>query len=215
MPTIPTSDPATATGRAAERRQHILDVSRKLFIQNGFHGTGVAQIATATGVKVGQLYRDFASKEDIIAEIAFRDLSQFLDETSLQRAIEAGDMATVQQWILTFVSYDQDLDGYRLMPEIMAESSRNPRFTRLQEELSGRVRHALRMALVAFAPGDDYEAARTDLADLVVTLGVGLCQSVVIEALQGRDYQPLCRRLRAIVTSELDALRKASRTGMG
>lgn len=198
--------PLVPAGRAAERRQHILDTSRRLFIENGFHRTGVAQISAVSGVKVGQIYRDFSSKEDIIAAIALRDLSQFLDEAGLERAIQAGDMTAVRQWILAFVTYDEDVDGYRLMPEIMAESSRNPRIARLQEEISGRVKHALAMALAAWAPGRSRETARSELADLILTLGGGLCQSIVMEALQGRDYRPLCERLQAIVSRELELI---------
>jgi AcrR family transcriptional regulator len=199
--------PTAPAGRAAERRQLILDTSRRLFIQNGFHGTGVAQIAVASGIKVGQIYRDFSSKEDIIAAIAFRDLSQFLDEATLQHAIDAGDMAAIRQWILAFVTYDEDVEGYRLMPEIMAESSRNPRVARLQEDISASVKSALVAALTAWAPGADREAARAELADLILTLGGGLCQSIVMEALRGRDYLPLCERLQSIVSRELDLIR--------
>jgi len=199
--------PTAPAGRAAERRQHILDTSRRLFIQNGFHGTGVAQIAVASGIKVGQIYRDFSSKEDIIAAIAFRDLSQFLDEAALQRAIDAGDMAAIRQWILAFVTYDEDVEGYRLMPEIMAESVRNPRIARLQEDISASVKSALTAALAAWAPGADRETARAELADLILTLGGGLCQSIVMEALRGRDYLPLCERLQSIVSRELELIR--------
>jgi AcrR family transcriptional regulator len=202
LPTVP-------AGRAAERRQLILDTSRRLFIQNGFHGTGVAQIAVASGIKVGQIYRDFSSKEDIIAAIAFRDLSQFLDEATLQRAIDAGDMAAVRQWILAFVTYDEDIESYRLMPEIMAESSRNPRVARLQEDISASVKSALAAALAAWAPGAHRETARAELADLILMLGGGLCQSIVMEALRGRDYLPLCERLQSIVSRELDLIRDA------
>jgi AcrR family transcriptional regulator len=201
--------PTAPAGRAAERRQLILDTSRRLFIQNGFHGTGVAQIAVASGIKVGQIYRDFSSKEDIIAAIAFRDLSQFLDEATLQHAIDAGDMAAIRQWILAFVTYDEDVEGYRLMPEIMAESSRNPRVARLQEDISASVKSALVAALAAWAPGADREAARAELADLILTLGAGLCQSIVIEALRGRDYLPLCERLQSIVSRELELIRES------
>jgi len=199
--------PTAPAGRAAERRQQILDTSRRLFIENGFHGTGVAQIAVASGIKVGQIYRDFSSKEDIIAAIAFRDLSQFLDEATLQRAIDAGDMSAIRQWILAFGTYDADVDGYRLMPEIMAESVRNPRIARLQEDMRASVKNALTAALAAWAPGEDRETARSELADLILMLGSSLCQAIVMEALQGRNYLPLCQRLQTIVSRELDLIR--------
>lgn len=192
--------------RAAERRQHILDVARKLFIQNGFHGTGVAQIAATSAIKVDQIYRDFSSKEDIIAAIALADLSRFLDEATLDLAIHTSDIERLSEWILSFVTYE-DPEGYRLMPEIMAESARSPRIAQLQDDISAQVRNALSRALEAYAPGDRREAARLDLADLILTLGGGLCQAIVMDAYRGRDYLPLCQRLRAIVIRELSAIR--------
>src|SRR3982751_221809 len=101
---------AKQTGRAAERRQLILDTARNLFVRNGFHGTGVAQIADASGVKVGQIYRDFSSKEDIIAAIALADLSQFLDEPTLNRAIDFDNTDAIRAWILAFVAYEDDIE---------------------------------------------------------------------------------------------------------
>ena len=69
------------------------------------------------------------------------------------------------------------------------------------------VKSALVAALAAWAPGADREAARAELADLILTLGAGLCQSIVIEALRGRDYLPLCERLQSIVSRELELIR--------
>ena len=151
--------PSGQTGRAAERRKHVLDTARNLFVRNGFHGTGVAQIAEASGVKVGQLYRDFSSKEDIFAAIALTDLSQFLEEAALSQAIGRGDMGAIREWILSFVTYEEDIEGYRLMPEIMAESSRNPRIAQLHEDMSARVHCALDRALEAYAPGKERAGA--------------------------------------------------------
>lgn len=198
-----TSDRAT---RASQRREHLLEISRRLFIENGFHGTGVAQIASASGVKVGQIYRDFSSKEDIIAAIALRDFSQFLDEAGLNSAIVTGDRVAIRDWILAFTSYDEDVDGYRLMPEIMAESARNPRIAKLQEEMREQVQSTLIAALRAYAPGEHSHSALCDLADLIATLGRGLCQWIIMAERNGRGHLTLCAQLRSIVERELDAL---------
>lgn len=195
-----------------ERRDHILEISRNLFVENGFHGTGVAQIAAATGVKVGQIYRDFSCKEDIIAALALRDFSQFLDEANLNDAIAAGDRVAIREWILSFTSYDEDVDGYRLMPEIMAESARNPRIAQLQEEMRDQVRRALIAALSACAPDERLADLRCDLADLIATLGSGLCQWIVMAERNGRGHQTLCAQLRSIVERELDTLEERSAT---
>jgi len=42
--------------RANARRERIMASARRLFLINGFHATGVAQIARESGVAVGQLY---------------------------------------------------------------------------------------------------------------------------------------------------------------
>ena len=107
----------------------------------------------ASGIKVGQIYRDFASKEDIIAAIAARDLTRFLDEAALDHAIRVGDIAGIRAWILTFVSYSDDFEGYRLMPEIMAESARNPRVATVLGILNDQIQNTLLTALAACAPG--------------------------------------------------------------
>lgn len=65
--------------RADNRRRHLLDVARRLFIDQGFHQTGVAQIAAESGIKVGQIYRDFASKEAIIAAICESNVEAWLE----------------------------------------------------------------------------------------------------------------------------------------
>ncbi|RZM06398.1 MAG: TetR/AcrR family transcriptional regulator, partial [Sphingomonas sp.] len=38
-------------------------MARRLFVEHGFHSTGIALIAKESGVAVQQLYRDFPSKE--------------------------------------------------------------------------------------------------------------------------------------------------------
>lgn len=59
--------------RAEHRRRLVTDTARKLFMNHGFHATGMAQLAKESGIAVGQIYRDFASKEDIVAAICNAD----------------------------------------------------------------------------------------------------------------------------------------------
>lgn len=44
---------------------HILRESRRLFTNQGFHNTSVSEIIAATGVKKGNLYYHFQSKEEL------------------------------------------------------------------------------------------------------------------------------------------------------
>ncbi len=49
--------------KGQETRKHILRESRRLFTVQGFENTSISQIITATGVKKGNLYYHFISKE--------------------------------------------------------------------------------------------------------------------------------------------------------
>ncbi|MEU7141567.1 TetR/AcrR family transcriptional regulator [Nocardia sp. NPDC046473] len=55
--------------RAANRSQ-IVAAARRCFSRDGFHQTSMPDIAAEAGVSVGAPYRYFASKEEIIVEIA-------------------------------------------------------------------------------------------------------------------------------------------------
>src|SRR3546814_15189079 len=77
--------------RSAARRQHILDTTRDLFVKRGFHQTGMAQIASSSGIAVGQIYRDFANKEAIIAAICETDLAEWHEDEAREPAVAVGD----------------------------------------------------------------------------------------------------------------------------
>mgnify|MGYP003624339777 CR=1 FL=1 len=54
---------------AKKTREHILDVSAKLFSKRGYNGTPLRDIAAAVNMKAGSLYYHFDSKEQLILEI--------------------------------------------------------------------------------------------------------------------------------------------------
>ena len=52
-----------------KRKQAIMEASRPLFAQNGFHGTSVRDIAEAADVSEALLYKHFPSKESLYDEM--------------------------------------------------------------------------------------------------------------------------------------------------
>lgn len=52
-------------------RQTILAAAHRCFIQNGFHGTSMRQIAREAGVALGGIYNHFSSKEFIFEQVFF------------------------------------------------------------------------------------------------------------------------------------------------
>jgi len=63
-----TKTPRKLSG-AKKTREHILDVSAKLFSKRGYNGTPLRDIAAAVNMKAGSLYYHFDSKEQLIQEI--------------------------------------------------------------------------------------------------------------------------------------------------
>jgi AcrR family transcriptional regulator len=165
---------ASRGDKAALRRRRLVDAARDLFGEHGFHGTGMAQIAEASGIRVGQIYRDFASKEDIIAAMVALDLSDFLDESVLMRAIAADDRAGVRGWVLDLMIRRQQPDDTTLLPEILAEASRNPRVAAIMREGDQRIRRHLAAALAMLAPAATPARARC-VEELMMTLMMGGC----------------------------------------
>lgn len=78
--------PAAATARRApaDKREAILDAALRLFVERGFHGTAVPEIAATAGVGAGTIYRYFPSKEAIVNEL-YRSHKQLLAGRVLER----------------------------------------------------------------------------------------------------------------------------------
>jgi AcrR family transcriptional regulator len=54
-------------------RLAIEDAALELFMQYGFHGTSMRQIAERTGLALGGIYNHFSSKEEIFSALIMRD----------------------------------------------------------------------------------------------------------------------------------------------
>ena len=62
------------------RRQQILDIAAGLFAQKGFHGVSVAELGAACGISGPALYKHFASKDAMLAEMLVSISERLLTE---------------------------------------------------------------------------------------------------------------------------------------
>jgi AcrR family transcriptional regulator len=58
-----------STSRAERTRTEIVAAAHRLFMERGFHGTSMRQIAQEAGVALGGIYNHFATKGDIFAAV--------------------------------------------------------------------------------------------------------------------------------------------------
>ncbi|GGB29571.1 TetR family transcriptional regulator [Sphingomonas metalli] len=195
--------PCRAT-RATERRQHLLNTARTLFTDRGFHQTGMAQIAAASGVKVGQIYRDFASKEDIIAAIVQRDLEEYLDAGALAAAIASGDRRAIRAWLVRLIEPCDPIEDCCLMVEIHAEVTRNPRIAEINRCVDAQVRARIGEALGALVPGLRDPRHLELLIDLVGVFSLGVLYRRISDP--AHDARALADQLIRILDRELESV---------
>jgi AcrR family transcriptional regulator len=91
------SDPASLEESGAVptgTRQRILDVALDLFIEQGFDGTSLRQIAERLGITKAALYYHFESKDDILMALHLR-----LHEFGREALVRMGDgPVTLELW---------------------------------------------------------------------------------------------------------------------
>lgn len=200
-------DTLSMPSRAASRRQRLIDAARTLFVEHGFHQTGMAQIAAVSGIKVGQIYRDFTSKEAIIAEIVETDIAAWLENDVLETAVAAGDLEAVRAWIGRFGKSDDARNECQMMTDVMAEAGRNPRIADIYRTIDMRVRTSLTAALAALAPARAGSCEVALLAEFILAAGMGMATRRILHP--ATCIEPLRRLTSMIVDRELDALAAA------
>ena len=142
-------------------RERIINAARKLFGSRGFHATTTAELASEANVSMGQIYRLFASKDEVVLAIVEEDTrtrvatmhaifdSVERDERTISEAIQAITEASLL-----------NADG-GLLFEILAESYRNPTVAERLETLTQFYRDGIRRLASLARPGvspDELEA---------------------------------------------------------
>lgn len=96
--------------RVAHRRNELIEVATKMFLERGFHNTSIRDIVRACSFNVASLYMYVSSKEDIlylVAQDLMNNIAERLSETVLdpkspERSLEIG-----------FASYCQIVSRFR------------------------------------------------------------------------------------------------------
>ena len=127
--------PDPAKQRKDDRRAAILEIARAAFLQDGYSGTSMSQIALRVGGSKATLYNYFPSKKDLFVALAddetTRIFAPLFDVSEMQ-----GDIRTVlEKFIRRFLALllsDDLIAFYRL---VVAESARFPEIGQTAFEL--------------------------------------------------------------------------------
>lgn len=80
--------PPAAVAQGPATRARLVQTAIELFSRNGFHGTGVNELAKAVGLGAGALYYHMGSKEELLADVLRAHIQEALTQA---RAIAGTD----------------------------------------------------------------------------------------------------------------------------
>lgn len=115
----------------AVRRQNLIEAANAVMAARGFRGAGIAEIAAAAGIAPANLYRYFATKEDLVLAIVMAqraEIGRCLAEAR-QGARGARDALRRFMTAMTRAAIEPRMRAMWL--EILAEAARNPRIAQM------------------------------------------------------------------------------------
>jgi len=103
-----------ADAHRPSRREQLLQAAAQLFAERGSRAVGVDDVGAAVGVTGPAIYRHFASKDAMLAEMLLR-ISEHLLTGGSERVADAGDDAAAQLRALIAFHVDFALDNPALI----------------------------------------------------------------------------------------------------
>lgn len=172
--------PYDSTGRRAQAeatRERILATARDLFVERGYAGASVADIAKAAGVSTPTVFAGFKSKVNLLKLAVETSLVGDTESTPLHERTEMRDVhagATAEE-VLTRLAAFMAVRGPAISPIAMvmyAAADADPAIAELARTLDGhRLAGAeLLAATVAERLGDVSTARRAEIRDTIWTL---------------------------------------------
>jgi AcrR family transcriptional regulator len=159
----------------AARRAQIIETARELFSRKGLSGTSMSDLVAASGMSIGNIYRYFASRDELVAAVA-----EGRDGTVGGDFPAAESPGDVLARLFSYVSAPAGIDHARLTAQIWGSAAVQPalaeiaraRHTSLRDHLAARIRDTRRSDAAADDQSD------TELAEVVLATLVGYASLV-------------------------------------
>ena len=129
---------------ASQRREQLLDVSRRLFAEKGFEGTSVEEIAARAQVSKPVVYEHFGGKEGAYAVVVDREIQSLTQ--SLVTALEGRGhpQVLVERTALALLDYiESSTDGFRILVRDSPVAQATGTFSSLIGDVAMQVEHLL------------------------------------------------------------------------
>lgn len=118
--------PGKREARKEERREAILAIAKRVFLEHGYAGASMSAISAELGGSKGTLWSYFPSKEELFAAMLDDATKDY--RTQLADALKPGEdvRAAVREFCRGFIAKVSSCDGLRLHRLIAAEVGRFP-----------------------------------------------------------------------------------------
>jgi AcrR family transcriptional regulator len=128
---------------AAERREQLVDISRRIFAERGFDGTSIEEIAARAGVSKPVVYEHFGGKEGIYAVVVDREVRRLLG--MMQDSLKADHpRVLLEQAAFALLDYIEDApDGFRILVRDSPIGSATGSFVSIIGDIASRVEYIL------------------------------------------------------------------------
>jgi len=159
----------------AARRAQITETARQLFSRKGLSDTSMSDLVTASGMSIGNIYRYFASKDELVAAVA-----EGRDGTVGGDFPVAESPGDALARLLSYVSAPAGVDHARLTAQIWGSAAVQPalaeiartRHAALRDHLAARIRDTRQPGAMA----EDQSA--TEVAEVMLAALVGYASLV-------------------------------------
>lgn len=115
--------PTKREATSARRKTAILEAAVMCFIENGYHQTGVRDIAKRAGVSLGNLYNYFVGKTEVLAEIAAIERAELEPYLEIL-AKDAPAMEVLEEFVAGYTQHLSSPETIVLTLEITVEAIR-------------------------------------------------------------------------------------------
>lgn len=164
-----------STRAAVSTREQLLRAAARLFREQGFHGTSVAEIASAAWITKSSLYHHFPSKQALLAEILMDTVSRV---TPAVEAIASADLPAAERLRAAARCHVVELIHDQDKVACFVEEGRflAPDYRDAFVAARDRYEQSFRRILQDGVRSGEFRPVNVSLASLAV---LGLCNSVV------------------------------------
>jgi AcrR family transcriptional regulator len=124
----------TVATKRKRRREAIINAAREVFFESGYTAASMSSIAARLGGSKGTLYNYFGNKEELF-EALVRDFCARWADRMRGATLEGSPAESLTVFAEQYLTHLFSEQGVKLLRGLVAESHRNPQFSRIFHEL--------------------------------------------------------------------------------